>query len=191
MRLRRPHLALTVTGPPERRAGASRGFPHGAARQPDWTSDQSVLADEATKGRAMLFHLCYVSTQSRPMHASDLVELLNTIRAQNSERDITGLLLHREDSFLQVLEGEEDDVRQTFDRIKRDRRHRRIKVLFEEPLEEREFSDWRMGFVELDGVDVKRLPGFSDFLVDDSEPRRFLEELTQAKRFLLLFRAMH
>ncbi|MGD8497760.1 MAG: BLUF domain-containing protein [Chromatiales bacterium] len=138
----------------------------------------------------MLFHLCYVSTQSRPMLAADLVDLLETARRANGERDITGLLLHREDSFLQVLEGDEADVRDTLERIKGDPRHCRIKLLFEGPLEEREFTDFRMGFVELDGVDVTHLPGFSDFLVNDSEPRVFLEQLTEAKRFLLLFRAM-
>ena len=100
------------------------------------------------------------------------------------------LLLHREDSFFQVLEGEEDVVRQVFDKIQRDPRHERIKVLFEGPIEAREFADWRMGFVDLNGVDVKNLPGFSDFLSDDVEPRRLLEELTQVKRLLLLFRAM-
>ena len=61
---------------------------------------------------------------------------------------------------------------------------------FEGPIEAREFADWRMGFVDLNGVDVKNLPGFSDFLSDDVEPRRLLEELTQVKRLLLLFRAM-
>ena len=40
-----------------------------------------------------------------------------------------------------------------------------------------EFPDWRMGFVELDGIDVSLLPGFSNFLVDEVEPRRdFIEK---------------
>ena len=138
----------------------------------------------------MLFHLGYVSTQIRPMQAQDLLDLLKTAREHNSRVGVTGLLLHREDSFFQVLEGQEEAVREIFARIQHDRRHDRVKVLFEGPIESREFSDWRMGFVELDGVDLTQLPGFSDFLFNDSEPRRFLEELTQAKRLLLLFRAM-
>lgn len=138
----------------------------------------------------MLFHLGYVSTQSRPMQAQDLLRLLETAREHNSRVGVTGLLLHREDSFVQVLEGEEEAVRGVYAKIQRDRRHERVKILFEGPIESREFSDWRMGFVELDGVDLTQVPGFSDFLFDESEPRRFLEELTQAKRLLLLFRAM-
>ena len=57
-------------------------------------------------------------------------------------------------------------------------------------IEAREFPDWRMGFVELDGVDFDQLPGFSDFLHQNTPPRRLLEELSQAKRLMLLFRAM-
>ncbi|MGD8957742.1 MAG: BLUF domain-containing protein [Chromatiaceae bacterium] len=138
----------------------------------------------------MLYHLGYVSTQTHPMGGKELLEILKSARRSNEDVEITGLLLHREDSFFQVLEGEEDVVRQVFDKIQRDPRHERIKVLFEGPIEAREFADWRMGFVDLNGVDVKNLPGFSDFLSDDVEPRRLLEELTQVKRLLLLFRAM-
>ncbi len=138
----------------------------------------------------MLYHLGYVSTQTHPMGGKELLKILKSARRSNEDVEITGLLLHREDSFFQVLEGEEDAVRQVFDKIQGDPRHERIKVLFEGPIEAREFADWRMGFVDLNGVDVKNLPGFSDFLSDDAEPRRFLEELTQVKRLLLLFRAM-
>jgi hypothetical protein len=138
----------------------------------------------------MLYHLGYVSTQTRPMDGKGLLEILKAARRSNEDVEITGLLLHREDSFFQVLEGEEDAVRQVFEKIQRDPRHERVKVLFEGPIEAREFADWRMGFLDLNGVDVKNLPGFSDFLSDDAEPRRFLEEFTQAKRLLLLFRAM-
>ena len=138
----------------------------------------------------MLYHLGYVSTETRPMDGKELLRILKGARQSNEAAEVTGLLLHREDSFFQVLEGEEDTVRQVFERIERDPRHDRIKVLFEGPIEAREFADWRMGFVDLDGVDLKNLPGFSDFLSDDAEPRRFLEEFTQVKRLFLLFRAM-
>jgi Mg2+ and Co2+ transporter CorA len=138
----------------------------------------------------MLFHLGYVSTQTRAMRDDDLLGLLETARRSNESKGITGLLLHRVDSFFQILEGEEDAVREVYAQIVTDKRHDRVKVLFEGPIAAREFSDWRMGFLELDGVDVRSLPGFSDFLFEDSEPRRFLEELTEAKRLMLLFRAM-
>jgi hypothetical protein len=138
----------------------------------------------------MLYHLCYASTQTRPFTAQHLAELLANARDSNARHRITGLLLHREDSFLQVLEGDEADVRMIYDRIREDPRHRNLNVLFAEPIDAREFADWRMAFLELDGVDVAELPGFSDYLVNEDEPRRFFEELTRARQVMLLFRTM-
>ena len=62
-----------------------------------------------------LFHLGYVSTETGDMGTQGMIELMAEARRINTERDITGLLLHREKSFYQVLEGtEEEVVRQTF-----------------------------------------------------------------------------
>ncbi|MDJ0738595.1 MAG: BLUF domain-containing protein [Gammaproteobacteria bacterium] len=138
----------------------------------------------------MLYHLGYVSTQTRPLSADDLVALLKQARARNQANGVTGLLLHREDSFFQVLEGNQEQVMQIFSSIERDPRHNRVEVLFQGPTATREFSDWRMGFVELDGVDVDRLPGFSDFLASGAGPRQLLKEFTETQRLMLLFRSM-
>jgi len=138
----------------------------------------------------MLYHLGYVSTQTRPLFPEDLIDLLNDALKRNGRLDVTGLLLHREGSFFQVIEGTKDEVLELFDVIKRDPRHHRVKVLFEGELAAREFPDWSMGFVELDGVKVDQLPGFNEFLRDDLPPRQLLAELSHTQRLMLLFRAM-
>jgi hypothetical protein len=124
------------------------------------------------------------------MPAGEVVDLLQVARACTQARDVTGLLLMREDSFFQVLEGRESDVRAIFERVCADSRHHRIEVLFEESLAAREFGDWRMGFVELDGIDVSEIEGVSDFLSRDADPRELFEHLTRSKRLMLLFRQM-
>ena len=138
----------------------------------------------------MLYHLGYVSTQTRPLSSDDLLSLLKQARTRNLANNITGLLLHRDDSFFQVLEGEQEQVMQVYSSIERDPRHHRLEILFQGPLPSREFSDWRMGFVELDGVDVGRLPEFGDVLSDSAEPREIFKELTETQRLMLLFRNM-
>ena len=138
----------------------------------------------------MLFHLGYTSTATRPLPGSELVELLNSARARNAELDLTGLLLHREHCFFQVLEGPEDVVRELYQRIAEDDRHHRVELLFEGPIEAREFSDWRMGFVELDDVDVASLPGFSRYLEKGLGPRELFHEMSRTKRLMALFRDM-
>jgi hypothetical protein len=103
---------------------------------------------------------------------------------------VTGLLLYREGSFYQVLEGSESDVMATFHDIEGDPRHKEVRVLFDGETESREFADWQMGFLNLDGIDMDTLTGFSDFMTRDAEPREFLESLSRGKRLALMFRTL-
>ena len=137
-----------------------------------------------------LFHLGYVSTETGDLGSTGMVKLLTEARRINTSRDITGLLLHRDRSFYQVLEGAEDIVRQTFDSIEKDKRHTAIDVLFEGEVDEREFPDWQMGFLNLDRVDIETLQGYSDFLSREDNAKDFLENLSRGKRLALMFRSM-
>lgn len=137
-----------------------------------------------------LFRITYASTQTSKMSSSELIDVLNCARKRNQELNITGVLLHREDSFLQVIEGEKSAVVALFDRIKQDSRHQRIEVLINAPIQEREFSDWQMGFLELDDVDVTLLPGFSNFLNEADDSRTVLKRLSQTQRLMLLFKGL-
>ena len=137
-----------------------------------------------------LFHLGYVGTETGDLGSSGMVGLLTEARRINTSRDITGLLLHRDRSFYQVLEGEEEVVRQTFDSIEKDERHTAIDVLFEGEVDEHEFPDWQMGFLNLDGVDIETLQGYSDFLSREDNAKDFLENLSRGKRLALMFRSM-
>ena len=137
-----------------------------------------------------LFHLGYVSTETGNLETQDMVDLMTEARRINTLRDITGLLLHREKSFYQVLEGTEAEVRRTFASIEKDERHTAVDVLFDGEIEEREFADWRMGFLNLDGVDLETLQGYSDFLSREDNAKDFLENLSRGKRLALMFRSM-
>ncbi len=152
-----------------------------AVRGDEDNNDPGATADQ-------LYSLGYASTQTSPLGTAGLLELLNGARLFNQAKNITGLLLHREDSFMQVIEGRKEDVLALYERIRKDPRHHRVETLFEDEIDTREFSDWQMGFIELDGIDVSLLPGFSNFLVEEDTPRTLLERLSRTKRLLLLFR---
>jgi hypothetical protein len=98
--------------------------------------------------------------------------------------------LHREDSFFQILEGEEDAVRELFGRICTDPRHERIELVAEGAIEQREFRDWQMAFFELDGQDLSALPGFSDLLDNTASAKLFLQSLSRSKKLAMLFSVM-
>ena len=137
-----------------------------------------------------LHHLGYVSTETVKFSEEALIALLSEARNANADRDVTGLLLYREGSFYQVLEGSESAVMATFHEIEVDPRHKEVRILFHGETDAREFADWKMGFLNLDGVDVDTLSGFSDFMTRDAQPQEFLENLSRGKRLALMFKTL-
>jgi hypothetical protein len=107
-----------------------------------------------------LIHWIYASAETAPFSPADLSELLQKARANNEGHEITGLLLYHQGSFLQVLEGEEDQVAAVVGRIERDQRHERLRLLYRGEIEQRSFGEWRMGFCK--PARAEEIPGFVD-----------------------------
>ena len=76
------------------------------------------------------------------------LEILSAIlvasRANNRKYDITGALICRSDIFLQLLEGPEQQVKNTYDAIQNDDRHVNVYNLIDRPIEKRLFPAWAM-----------------------------------------------
>lgn len=136
----------------------------------------------------MLFHLVYVSTASDPMGEKELAELLEQARARNARNGITGMLLFKDERFIQLLEGQEEDVQKIFDSVKRDERHHGVRVLWSRYAQYRDFPDWTMGFQNIDEMDAATLNGFTPFLDRDFRYENFLENSTDVHAMLLAFR---
>lgn len=137
-----------------------------------------------------LYCLSYVSTQRVAMDRGELLRLLEISRSNNEAQGITGLLLHRADSFFQILEGARPVVLGLFDIIREDPRHQRVEVVAEGAISERQFSDWRMAFVDLEQQDLRALPGFSDILSDQPAARELMRGLPRSRKLALLFTIM-
>ena len=93
-----------------------------------------------------MHRLLYISTARQPMTAPELETLLKLSRRNNAAVAITGLLVVGGRRFLQALEGPEDAVRATYERIARDPRHYAVVKLADSPIAERSFTGWSMGF---------------------------------------------
>ena len=70
--------------------------------------------------------------------------ILADARTYNPQNHITGALICREDIFLQLLEGPEDKILLTYNRILNDDRHLDIELLVQEPCDDRLFPTWSM-----------------------------------------------
>ena len=58
-----------------------------------------------------MFKLIYVSNARKLLSSDDLLELMTASRHFNETVGITGILLYCEGCFMQLLEGDENEVR--------------------------------------------------------------------------------
>jgi hypothetical protein len=106
--------------------------------------------------------LIYCSQASQDFAPEELVELLERARACNERVGLSGMLLYSSQSFLQVLEGEEVALQETYARIHNDPRHTNLRLLLDELVSARLFPDWSMGFDHVDDEDLaEQLPGYT------------------------------
>jgi hypothetical protein len=110
-----------------------------------------------------LIHCIYASRAAPGFDEGDLPELLTAARAANATRGISGMLLYVERNFFQVLEGEPDAVDAVFERICRDPRHTRVTRIIHEPIADRDFGDWTMGYASLSIRELAQHAGINDF----------------------------
>ncbi|MBU7579508.1 MAG: BLUF domain-containing protein [Porphyrobacter sp.] len=91
----------------------------------------------------MLSQYLYISTA--PTLSRDEVDaILATSARNNPARGITGLLLYNGRNFLQLIEGEEEELVALMLRITEDARHSGITVLDRRAIEARACPDWAM-----------------------------------------------
>ena len=86
-------------------------------------------------------------------------------KTNNYKHNITGVLIYKNQNFLQVLEGEEAAVNATFERIRFDRRHRNIFEVINTSIDERIFEDYNFGFTIIDNkVGLRNLYDYLEWL---------------------------
>lgn len=110
-----------------------------------------------------LIHCIYSSTAAGTFKEYEIPGLLEQIRKENGARDVTGMLLYIEGGFFQVLEGEPAVIDALIRRIQTDPRHARITIIIREPILERDFSEWTMGFEAIGLSEAGELLGENDF----------------------------
>jgi hypothetical protein len=77
----------------------------------------------------------------------------------NGSRNITGVLAFAENTFFQVLEGEESIVRELLKKIAADQRHKYLQVIYETRLPARTFASWKMAYVSTSAKELAAWAG--------------------------------
>ena len=100
--------------------------------------------------------LAYLSTATASFTPRDLDDILAVSHRNNRLRNVTGMLCYYDGSFLQFLEGAEDDVDAAYVHIASDPRHTGLIPLYRREIQQRLFSEWSMALARVDAVDPEQ-----------------------------------
>ena len=130
-------------------------------------------------------HLIYTSLAVGRPEQQDLDELLEQSRRRNLRQNVTGMLLYKSGVYLQVLEGEENDVHQIFSDIEKDPRNTQVTKLLDEEIIKRDFPGWSMGFKCFD--DNNEGEGYSDIFNHNFDKQALYKSKSLAVNLILKF----
>ncbi|MCG8634611.1 MAG: BLUF domain-containing protein [Desulfobacterales bacterium] len=137
---------------------------------------------EEDKVKEKLVHCIYSSTAVEEFSESEIVDLLAKARQTNSELGVTGMLLYDKGSFFQVIEGEPEVITSLLASIEKDKRHDRfVKIIYEE-IDERDFSEWTMGYSGVTRKELNNIEGLNDFF----RSNRHFTDLDEGRAKVLL-----
>lgn len=132
----------------------------------------------------MLYRLVYISKASKDLDDRELAEILSVSRERNSRKEITGLLLFVDGGFLQVLEGEKNQVEKLYEHIGLDSRHFTVKRLQSGETGERLFGDWSMAYSPISPEEKRTLVGDGDFFAKFSASSASDEQTQELLKFI-------
>lgn len=121
----------------------------------EYSSNNHSFNIEKKVAPQQLYRLVYTSARSSQCDEKEIDKILAASRRNNKPLDITGVLLHTHDRFLQVLEGEKDKVMTLYQKIEKDKRHGGSMMRFCEPVDERHFGDWNMAGKKINSEKIK------------------------------------
>ena len=91
----------------------------------------------------MLHTVCYISNAVRLWQNDELNSLFAFAEKKNILKNVTGLLLYNDGTFVQVLEGESETVHSLIQKIKDDARHNQITIMMDCEIEQRLFNGYK------------------------------------------------
>ncbi len=105
-------------------------------------------------------YLIYSSHKASHCTDDQIDKILESCRRNNTNKNITGILVHTDKFFIQYLEGKMEEIMPLYEKIKDDDRHSNILLLNKGTIEKRHFPRWFMGCKD---YDTKKLDIESSF----------------------------
>ena len=104
-----------------------------------------------------LFYLIYKSQETSKMSIAQIEKLTNEAAKKNSLLNITGLLIRKNNGFIQYLEGYKTTISILYETILRDKRHHSITLLKKGYIKERKFGAWSMLLKHVTSEEINKI----------------------------------
>ncbi|MDE1891679.1 MAG: EAL domain-containing protein [Betaproteobacteria bacterium] len=148
-----------------------------------------LLITTSAETTLLLYALIYVSKASQTMTKTELMTLQKQTINNNLDSGISGCLLYREGEFMQLIEGQRQQVLALYDRIKSDPRHIDCKIILESPVTNRAFRDWGMVMhyttesLTIDQMSIDETVSLFDLAKDPNFCYDFITSFTRKKEY--------
>jgi len=96
-----------------------------------------------------LQELIYTSVSSAQSEKDEVSNILAVSEKNNDVSAITGLLMFDGHRYIQILEGETENVDRLYNVISKDSRHQKLELLHKGGITSRSFENWRMAYESL------------------------------------------
>ena len=113
-----------------------------------------------------MLRLFFISAATHFHTAKELNEIMRASRMRNRAEGVSSLMIYNDGSFAQLMEGPKQAVLNVFERIKADKRHNGVAVIFQEETGKRITEGWDMQLLPAskiasdDDYDFMTLPAF-------------------------------
>ena len=126
-----------------------------------------------------MIRLLYISHAAPTISDEQVQDILLSSRRNNSASSITGILIHGGGLFMQVLEGQEQDVIRKYVKILDDPRHSGAQILYISPANNRIFEKWSMGGIESDPLQFQYIAKLRARRLEVIEANTFMETMRE------------
>lgn len=133
-----------------------------------------------------MYQLVYSSITNKNFDKQSIANLLLSSQAFNLEHGVTGCILFNGKEIIQILEGEEKDVKGLYGKIAIDARHKHITELYQQPVPGRCFDQ---NFITSETL-ATELAGNANILTFDEMKAKLTCETVAVKLFGKLIKIM-
>lgn len=138
-----------------------------------------------------MIRVTYVSREVAGLTPDQLLALISQCHRNNPNKGLTGMLLHGNGTFLQVLEGDEQVINSLLTAIAQDPRHTSMTIVRRQSVTTRQFDGWSMGFERVTDESLKTLPNLYNFGLPNFTPEYLRDHNDVVDTLLERHRAPH